>query len=126
MTAASLGHPTNQNNAVSYAFGVAADEARPMGLLALDRNVNNVGSGGAAIASNVALTGTRAILNATPGPTQVVWVRGTPVHGLEGNLAYSDGSAQQVTAEALQYSLASAEAAYTSPTLTDPRLVLFP
>jgi len=33
-----------QNNAVSYGTAVAADESRPIGLLAMDRNVTNLGN----------------------------------------------------------------------------------
>lgn len=54
MTTASLGHPDNQDNALSYAFGVAADASRPIGVMIVDRNVNNVGLAGAIIATNVA------------------------------------------------------------------------
>lgn len=124
LSTASLGHLTNRNNAVSYAFGVAADEARPVGVMVVDRNLNNVGLAGAGIVTNVALTSTRAVLNATVGPTQAVWVTGTPIHGLEGNLAYSDGNARQATSEELRQSLEKAATAYT--TVTGQRLVLFP
>ena len=46
MSTASLGHVSNQNKAISYAFGIAADESRPIGVLTVDRNVNNVGMTG--------------------------------------------------------------------------------
>ncbi len=112
LTTASLGHPSNQNNSVSYAFGVAAEEARPLGILIVDRNVNNVGLAGAGVLSNVALTSTRTVLNGTPGPTQAVWVKGTRMHGMEGNLAYADGRVGQATAEVLRKSLENAVACY--------------
>ena len=112
MTTASLGHPGNQNNATSYAFGVAADESRSLGVMVMDRNVNNVGIAGASVASNVALTRTRAIMNHRPGPTQAVYVKGTRMHGLEGNLATADGSVQQATAEVLRSAFENAEKVY--------------
>lgn len=39
MTAASLGHPDNQNLAVSYAVQAQADESRPLALLTIDRKL---------------------------------------------------------------------------------------
>lgn len=124
LSTASLGHPTNRNNALSYAFGVAADEARPIGVMIVDRNINNVGLAGASVVTNVALTSTRAVLNATVGPTQAGWVTGTRIHGLEGNLAYSDGSARQATTEELRQSLEKAATSYGS--IADQNLMLFP
>ena len=112
MTKTSLGHPDNQDYALSYAFGVAADESRPLGVLIVDRNVNNVGLAGATIATNVAFTRTRVLLNDKAGPTQAVWIMGTRIHDLEGNLAYADGSVQQATATVLQMSLVNAVTAY--------------
>ena len=124
MISASLGYAPNRNNALSYGFGVAADESRPLGVLVVERNVSNVGPAGALISTNVALTNTRAVLNATAGPTQAVWVKGTPIHGLEGNLAYADGSVQQVTAEVLRQSLENAAKSYS--TVTNQNELLFP
>ena len=42
ITTTSFSHPINRNRALSFAFGVAADERRPQGVLVIDRNVNNV------------------------------------------------------------------------------------
>lgn len=124
VTTASLAHPANQNNAVSYAFAVAADESRPLGVLIVDRNVNNVGVAGAGVVSNVALTRSRVVLNATVGPTQAVWVKGTPIHDLQGNLTYADGSVMQATSEVLRQSLENAATAYS--TITNHSLLVFP
>ena len=124
MTTTSLGHSGNQDNAVSYALGVAADESRPLGVLLFDRNVNNVGLAGASVASNVALTRTRAVMNHKLGPTQAVYVKGTRMHGLAGNLAYADGSVQQATAEVLRQSFENAAKVYN--TVTNQNEVLFP
>ena len=124
VTTASLAHPANQNNAVSYAFAVAADERRPVGVLIVDRNVNNVGPAGASVATNVALTRSRVVLNATAGPTQAVWVKGTPIHDLQGNVTFADGSVQQATSEVLRQSLENAATAYS--TITNQNLMVFP
>lgn len=124
LTKVSLGHAGNQNNAVSYAFSVVAAEGRPLGVLMMDRNVNNVGTAGASVVSNVALTNTRAVMNATAGPTQVVWVKGTAIHGIEGNLAYADGSVQQSTAEMLRQALENAAKSYSM--ITNQNQFLFP
>lgn len=124
VTKASLGHPANRNNAVSYAFGVAADESRPQGVLIVDRNVNNVGLAGAGVATNVALTRSRVTLNGTVGPSQAVWVEGTRIHDRQGNLTYADGSVQQATALTLQQALSNAATAYV--TITNQNLMVFP
>ena len=124
VTPASLGHPTNRDKAMSYAFGVVADESRPLGVMIVDRNVNNVGIAGAEIATNVALSKTRVVLNSAVGPTQAVWVAGTRIHGLEGNLSYADGSVSQTTAEVLRQLLENAAKAYG--TITNQNLMLFP
>ena len=133
MTTASLGHPDNQDKALSYAFGVAADESRPLGVMIADRNVNNIGLAGATIATNVAPTRTRLLLNHKAGPTQAVWLKGTRIHDLEGNLGYADGSVQQATAELLRTSLTDAMTVYggmalglSSGTITNQREILFP
>ena len=125
ITTTSFSHPINRNSALSFAFGVAADESRPQGVLVIDRNVNNVGVAGASVMSNVALTNTRAVMNGTRGPTQAVYVRGTPMHGLEGNLAFADGSVQRATAEVLQQAFENAAKAYGT-TITNQNEMLFP
>lgn len=112
LTIASLGHPENRNNALSYTFGVAADESRPRGILTMDRNVNNVGLTGAIIATNLAPAHARMMLNHQATPTQAVWLSGTPIHGPEGNLGFADGSVQPATAETLRQALEIANATY--------------
>ncbi|GDY23047.1 hypothetical protein LBMAG56_43940 [Verrucomicrobiota bacterium] len=124
MSTPSLGHVSNQNRAISYAFGVAADESRPLGVLTVDRNLNNVGMAGATIAWNVALSNTRAVMNDKPGPTQVVFVTRTPIHGTNGNLAYADSSVQQATATVLQTAFHNAATSYG--TITNQNEILFP
>lgn len=69
MALASLGHPGNRDSAISYAFGVASDYTAPLGVMAVDRNINNVGTLGARGAGKVALTGVLASLIHRPGPT---------------------------------------------------------
>lgn len=124
MSTASLGHVSNQNRAISYSFGVAADESRALGVLTVDRNLNNVGEAGATNARNVALTNTRAVMNDKPDPTQAVFVTGTPIHGTQGNLAYADGSVQQATATVLYTSFYNAAKSYG--TITNQNEILFP
>lgn len=124
MNPGGLGHPANQNAVLSYAFGVAADESRPLGVLLMDRNVNNVGVAKAGALGSVALTNTRPVLDATAGPTQTVWVKGSAIHGIHGNLAFADGSVQQSTAEMLRQALADAAKSYG--TVTNQNQLLFP
>ena len=133
MTKTSLGHPDNQDKALSYAFGVAAAESRPLGVLIVDRNVNNVGLAGASISSNVAFTRTRTVLQHRPGSTQAVWVTGTRIQDREGNLSYADGSQNRVNAEGLRTSLANAMTSYggmalglSSGSITNQNEMLFP
>ena len=109
---------------MSYAFGVVADESRPLGVMIVDRNVNNVGIAGAEITTNVGLSKTRVVLNSAVGPTQAVWVAGTRIHGLVGNLAVADGSVLQATSEILRESLENAEKAYS--TIPNQNLMVFP
>lgn len=121
----SLGFAGNQNRSVSYAFGVAADESRPEGVLVVDRNINNVGVAGGGIMRNVALTNTRAVMNGTRGPTQAVFLTGTPIHRLEGNLTYADGSVRQATSEVLRQAFENAAKVYGT-TITNQNEMLFP
>ena len=115
---ASLGDVGNQNNATSYAYGICSDEGRPLGVMAMDRNVGNCTSANASLAAGTQLTGRTLLLpagNATPANWLLVT---TPIHDLQGNITYADGSVQQATASVLQNSLSAALAAY--PNVTAP------
>ena len=68
MTTASLGHPSNQNMAVSYAPQALADESRPLAVLNADRNINFATPTSAA-ATLGAASGTRFVVNSVAAAT---------------------------------------------------------
>ena len=107
----------NQNASVSYAANHNADEARPLGLLVVDRNVGISTSANASTAASY-VTSTaiaRSSVTSAAIAATVFWT-GAPanaIHDLQGNLAYADGSVQQATATVLQTSMSNAGNAYT-------------
>ena len=111
LTTASLG--SSVNNGTSYAPTHTGDEARPLGILAVDRNVNV-----AAIATASTLTSYAGGARAQPQPTaaalNIFWVgaAANAIHDLQGNLTYADGSVQQATATVLSTSIVNAMTAY--------------
>ncbi len=120
VTTASLGHPANQNLAVSYAPQALADEERPIALLTLDRNINFAT---AATASKMSPppSGSRFVINSESGAKAVFWVgppKATDHPPTGGNLCYADGSVQQATSTVLQTSLINAGTAYGWGTAT--------
>lgn len=119
MTKASLGHPANQNNAVSYAPQALADGSRPYGLLAVDRNINYATS---ATATNTpgAPSGRRLGVFSPDAARSLYFVTGPgyQLHDLQGNILFADGSVRQATATVLQTSLLNAGTAYGWGTTT--------
>ena len=122
---ASLGNGGAQNLACSYGNGTAADESRPLGILLVDRNIANVGTAGASIATaTIFSAGRQTLSSATGAAGSAVWVLNGGLHELQGNLAYADGSVQQATANVLQSSLNNAGTSYG--TVANNTQVLFP
>jgi prepilin-type N-terminal cleavage/methylation domain-containing protein len=80
-------------NYLSYFAGIDADESRPQTILSGDRNVR-LGTGAAGGANDTLLTVNAADVN------NLNWT--TSIHNEQGNVGLGDGSAQQVTASALQ------------------------
>lgn len=109
MTQASLGHPANQNLAVSYAPQALADGSRPEGLLAVDRNINYATS---ATATNTpaAPSGRRLGVDSPDAARSLYFVTGPgyQLHYLQGNILFADGSVQQATVTVLQTALINA------------------
>ena len=112
-TTASLGNGGNQNLATSYAVNHNADEARPIGLLIADRNMNTGTAATASTLTSYPNTARAAIASAATATTQF-WVGATAnaIHDLQGDLTYADGSVQQATATVLQTSLNNAGTSY--------------
>ena len=114
----SLGDPSARNNAISYASSLFADEARPVGVLNVDRNIGNTGVTGASslvAATAGQLSNSRQTLNNSSGAaTSPVWLLFVPIHDLQGNMVLADGSVQQATASALQSAVVNANSAYAA------------
>ena len=126
----SLNAAGNRDNGTSYATATDCDEARPLGLLTVDRNVSNSGTTAASTTASSAaatvLTG-RAILNSTSPATAAlgaVWTLGLPIHDLQGNITYADGSVQQATASVLGQSVNNASISYA--TILNQNRMIFP
>ena len=113
ITTASIGHPANQNLAVSYAPQALADESNPIGVLNVDRDINFATATSAA-ATVGAASGTRLVVNSLAAATSVFWVGGPGYgfHQLQGNLSFADGSVQQATSVVLQNCLSNAGTYY--------------
>ena len=113
MTTNSLGHPSNQNLAVSYAEQALADESRPQGLLTLDRRIN-LATAKTAPTRPPAASGRRFAITSEQKARSVYWV-GEPWshnHGDKGVLSLADGSVQQADQQALTEALLKAGTAY--------------
>jgi prepilin-type N-terminal cleavage/methylation domain-containing protein len=96
------GNPLSDLNEISYFVGLDADETRPSTLLSGDRNV------------------TKANARANGSPYHLTWNStggdltnpnanfDADIHNLAGNIGLADGSAQQVTAQALNRQIQNA------------------
>ena len=121
VTLNSLGHPDNQNRAVSYAPQATATEMNPLGVGNLDNNINfatekTFGK------TKAAASGSRFSITSPEQARRLYWVKGRnsePPHG-PGNLTYADGSVHQGDATVLQQALLNAGAAYGWGTATAP------
>ena len=113
ITTASLAHPGNQNQAVSYTTVANADEARPLQVLITDRNIN-LATTNTAAAIRPLPSGTRFAVASAATASSMFWVGRSSgsFHGLEGNFSFADGSVQQATAKVLQDALVNAGTAY--------------
>ena len=120
MTTNSLGHPGNQNLAVSYAVQALADESRPLGLLTLDRRINLVTAKKMAPTTPPAASGSRLAIITEQAARSLFWV-GEPWverHGSEGVFSLADGSGWQADQRKLTESLLNAGTAYGWGTVT--------
>ena len=81
----------DSNNQISYFVGLSADETRPQGILAGDRNIID-GPGGS----------TQARLEHLDINTKPNWEFDNTIHNQAGDIGLADGSAQQVTINDLQ------------------------
>ncbi len=119
MTSTSLGHPDNQNLAVSYAVQAMADESRPLGLLTLDRRINWA-TATAAPTTPPATSGSRLATTSEREARSVFWV-GEPwpsSHYEKGVLSLADGSVQQADQRTLTEALLKSGTSYGWGTAT--------
>ncbi len=95
------GTPKNQNYALSYMYGVDADETRPGMILSGDRNIRPTA------AKNTFYGGTTgpSPLGTNPAGSTVQWTE--DLHSSGGNIALADGSVQQKTSGGLRELLQS-------------------
>ena len=113
LTTASLGHPGNQNLAVSYAVQALADESRPLALLTIDRKINRA-TDSTASATPVAASGSRLVISSAHEAKSLSWV-GPPwprSHGYDGIFSLADGSVTLADQRKLTESLINAGTAY--------------
>ena len=121
VTLNSLGHPDNQNRAVSYAPQATATEMNPLGVGNLDNNIN-FATEKAFGKTKAAASGSRFSINSPEQARRLYWVKGRniePPHA-PGNFTYADGRVQQGDATVLQQALLNAGAAYGWGTPTAP------
>lgn len=113
LAATSLGHPGNQDRAVSYAPQANADEVHPLGLLTLDRNINFATEKTRSTTAPAA-SGSRFIIASEAAASALYWVGGRTnlFHDLEGNLTFADGHVEQTTVAKLQSALTNAGHSY--------------
>jgi prepilin-type processing-associated H-X9-DG protein len=127
-TTASLGHPRNQNRAVSYAPQALADELNPLAVLIVDRNIN-FSNATNAMTTAAWLSGSRFTIGDEIAANTVHWVMGSGlmIHDLQGNLTFADGSVQMTTATTLQAALHTAGQSYGwgTPASPEPGATVF-
>jgi hypothetical protein len=125
-TASSLGHPGNQNAAISYGANRSADECLPLGLLTWDRNIN--------IANETNCFTTVAITNSSLAVTtpalarSLRWVHGrsTAIHDLAGIISMADGSVERANSQRLQAILVNSISTYGNSLTKGGSDMIFP
>lgn len=119
LTNTSLGHPSNQNLAVSFAVQALADESRPLALLTIDRKINRA-TDWTASKTPVAPSGSRLAIGSAHEAKSLFWV-GPPwpqSHGYDGIFSLADGSVVLADQRKLTESLVTAGTAYGWGTAT--------
>jgi hypothetical protein len=109
ITAGQLASQVGVGN-ISYFIGIDADETRPQSVLSGDRNLTG-GTAGTVGGSPIAeFTDAAALASGNPSPippnVNAAW--NTSTHNKNGNVGLGDGSALQVTDQAVQKQIQSA------------------
>ena len=106
VTNTSLGYPDNQNRAVSYAPQSNANETSPLGIVALDNNIN-FATEKSSPKTEAPASGSRFSIISPEQARWVYWVKGRTLrdHELPGNLTFADGSVRGTDSPALRRTL---------------------
>ncbi len=96
----SFAHPSKRNLALSYFYAAGPDEASPRRLLLGDRNLTRDPKRSDQSPGTNVLTGTQRLGSTTNEVKDLRWA--SSVHDRGGNMAFMDGSAQQLTSGKLR------------------------
>lgn len=99
----SFSHPTKRNNALSYFLALDAKEARPAMLLAGDRNLARDSDKMDSEPGRNYLTGEQRLGSTAEETKHLRW--NNDIHQRGGNIAFMDGSVQQLTSGKLRESV---------------------
>ncbi len=99
-TSESFPHPSKRNNALSYFLALDAKEARPTSLLAGDRNLARDSDKTDSEPGRNYLTGEQRLGSTDADVKHLRW--NADIHDRGGNIAFMDGSAQQLTSGKLR------------------------
>ena len=108
ITAGQLANTTG-NGLISYFIGIDADETKPQSVLSGDRNLTGGTGGNLAGCPLIEFTDAAALASGNPSPippnVNAAWT--TATHVKNGNVGLGDGSALQVTDQAVQKQIQS-------------------
>ncbi len=103
-TAESFPHPSKRNNALSYFLALDAKEARPTIMLVGDRNLARDSDKTDSEPGRNYLTGEQRLGSTDADVKHLRW--NNDIHDRGGNIAFMDGSVQQLTSPKLREALA--------------------
>ncbi len=96
----SFAHPSQRNSALSFFYALDADEDTPSKLLVGDRNLTRDPKASDNSPGKVFLTGAQNLGSTTDETKDFRW--STKIHDRNGNVAFPDGSVQQLTSPQLR------------------------
>ena len=99
----SFAHPSKRNLALSYFYASGADEGKPTRLLIGDRNLTRDPNRSDESPGTVFLSGTQRLGSTKEDFKGLRW--NAKIHERGGNIAFMDGSAQQLTSHKLREAL---------------------
>ncbi len=102
-SSASFADPSKRNLALSYFYAASADEGSPSRILIGDRNLSRDPTRSDHNPGTNFLTGNQRLGSTTTGVKDLRWA--AKIHDRSGNVAFMDGSAQQLTSGKLRDAL---------------------